>query len=189
MATAFATEAHLSGMEGCTQLIQPDSIGNVSLMSLCSQSWMLGPMDADSFGDKEKEVRTRLYGEAGEKVTPGTLFMLSDRPAVLYSLSTRGHAIEVALVPYERSMLMVQAAGKAGNTEGLAESVKSTIRGIAWSGPENGKPAYSFMEELEYGMSYNPYHPVKLLGAVLVVGLVAGVVRSRIKPKQEEQSY
>jgi len=71
--------------------------------------------------------------------------------------------------------------GPAGSGEAVEASLQKVISGIAWSGPDKGAPVYTAGETLMHGMSYNPFHPLKLICVGIGLVSVAGIARRVLK--------
>lgn len=157
----------------CVTAIHPLPIGAPDVLTLCTRDWRFGPLDLDSFPDREPAFRQGLYGKAADKVAAGSLLTVGDRNAVGFSPELAGYDMRAVVVPYEDKVLVAKVLGAAGSGESLQTALNETLSGIAWSGPDNGKPAYTFGETLVHGLKYNPFHPLKLLCVLLSLGAVA----------------
>ena len=157
----------------CVTAIHPLPIGAPDVLTLCTREWHFGPLDEASFPDRELSFRQGLYGKAADKVAAGALLPVGDRNAVAFSPELGGYDMRTVVLPYENKVLVAKVLGAAGTGEALQTALNETLSGIAWTGPDNGKPSYTFGETLVHGLKYNPFHPLKLLCVVLSLGAVA----------------
>ena len=172
--------------ESCAQAIRPDPPDGASLLLLCPRAWRFGVLDEASFPDLEPQLRAKLFGKGADKVPPGRLLPLPDRAAALIAPNLSGHALRVALVPYTDGILDVKILAPKGGGDRAEADIQKVIAGIAWSGPDNGAPAYTTGESLMHGLSYNPAHPLKVLCVLLGLGSAAGLLwrlRGRERPE------
>ncbi len=167
--------------EQCAQAVRPEPPDGAALLLLCSRDWHFGVLDEASFPTLEPSFRAKLYGKGAEKVQPGRLYPLPDRTAVIFSPNLSGHTLRTALVPYADQILDVKLIGPAGSGEAVEASLQKVISGIAWSGPDKGAPVYTAGETLMHGMSYNPFHPLKLICVGIGLVSVAGIARRVLK--------
>lgn len=177
--TAITGETDVSP---CVRAIHPGAMGEADLLLLCPRSWHFGIIDEASFVDIEPQLRTKLYGKAADKVDPGRLLSFEDRSAVTFAPKLNDYVLRTTLVPYENQILSAMIVGK-GDTEALESTLKTVVSGIAWSGPDHGKPSYTSGETLMHGLNYDTFHPLKLLCGSLSLALFAWIGRSFMKRK------
>lgn len=166
----------------CSALVHPLPSTQAELMLFCGRDWSIGVLDDASFADQEPVMRGLLFGKAATEVKPGVPLALSDRTGVWLAPEVAKNDLRVAMIPYDRGVLLGWAVGPNGSAEALDQALRATVEGISYQGPDNGLPAHGLGTTFLHLLSYKPWHPAILGsafgGLVVLVGLARLIFRS-----------
>ncbi len=174
----------------CVRGARPNVDSTGSVIVICQRSWQLGLFDEASATDVEKSIRTLLYGKAADKVPVGSTIELPDRLGIALSPEANKYDLRTLVVPYDQGWLVGTAVGQQGTGDQIGDALRATFTSLSYSGPDDGKPAWSTGQQALHLLSYKPWHPAVLVPLFFVMGAFALVVRVVLrKPAAPADSY
>jgi hypothetical protein len=169
----------------CAAAVRPAPDADPDLLLLCKEEWTFGPLDEASFADKSMLVRQAHFGKAADKV-PADPIAAKDRTGVLLRPEIPDKDLRLGLVPYTGGAAVAWAFGARGHADALEATVRDTLTGLAYDGPDAGMARYDVGTMVFHTLTYNPFHPGVLACGGVSVLVLGGLAALIFRPRRTE---
>jgi len=178
--------------ERCAALIRPPAVGDPDVIFACSLYKHLGIVDAYSFEGVEAEVYQLFFGKADKPVDHAAQVQVGDRLGFLYRPPVAGHAVRLAVAPYDKGVVVMWAMGNHLDDAGIDAAVQAVLPTVEYTDPDGGQPIVALDKRVSYYLSYRPTSPVVLgpaIGLVLLIGGGVLLARKRTPAYHDDDTH
>lgn len=173
--------------ERCAALILPPATGAPDVIFACELYQHLGIVDEHSFDGVEQEVHQLFFGRSEKPVEKAEQVQMGDRPGFYYKPPVAGHAVRMAVAPYDKGIVLMWGLSSQVDEPTLDAAVRAAATSLEYTHEGGGQPIVALDQRVSYYLKYRPTSPLVLGPAALVLALVAGgVVVARKRGKRFE---
>ncbi|RME25454.1 MAG: hypothetical protein D6798_08965 [Deltaproteobacteria bacterium] len=171
----------------CAVAIHPVAVGDPDVIFACEVYAFLGPVDEYSFEGEEAVLHERYFGRSDKPVDPAEKLTMGDRLGFLYKPPVAGHAVRLALAPYDKGLVQMWGLAGTMDEDALDAAVRAAAGSLEFTHEGGGQPVIAMDKRIAYYLKYRPTSPVVLGPAALLVVLVgAGIALGRKKGNKYE---
>lgn len=178
-ALKLASATPLQKPQECFVAVSPGVNEDSRALYLCGADWQIGIVDEYSFAGESEKLKGLLFGKAAATIPAAEAVETEDRMGVLFRPSLADHDLRMGVLPYDRGQVVGWAVGPRESGDALESALKDTLRGLAFEGPDNGRPQHAAGALVQHTLTYRPFHPAVVAcvgGALLVMGGLLAVV-------------
>ncbi len=151
----------------CAAAIRPVAPGATDLLLACPGGPALTIVDQYSFEDESMVFRSGLFGKAASTLPPATPVETHSGMGILQKAND---GLYVVGLPYSEGTLVAWVAGDKGRDAEAAASAKSIA--TTWTLDTAAQTHHSFGAVAAHTLAYRPTHPVVLMAAAMMLGIL-----------------
>ncbi|NOY25583.1 MAG: hypothetical protein GXP62_06890 [Oligoflexia bacterium] len=160
----------------CAAIIRPPALGDPDVIFACDLYKFIGVVDQYSFDGVEADVHDLFFGRSDKPVAAAQRVDIGDRLGFLYSPPVAGMPVRLAVVPFDKGLVVLWGMGKHLDDAELDTAVRAVLATMEFTGPDGGAPIVALDQRFSYYLSYHPTSPIVIGPALVLVLLVGGII-------------